>query len=175
MSLGQPGAYAAPPRRTNAWLLWLLGGCGVILIALFILAAIGAAKLGKLVAPVVSSATAGPACAQKLMAVRTAINGYAGDHGGAYPAKLTNLVPKYLPDTTDFSFRLASGQTVTLVYYPPRKDTPPTSVVAEFETGRNSMQIANQRMDFWHYIRLLKDGLIVQDQLQRNVMPNTGP
>jgi hypothetical protein len=60
--------------------------------------------------------------------IATACKLYARDHNGAFPAKLDELVPDYLPDRVDFVSTLSPGESVAYYYYG-GKDTDPANNV----------------------------------------------
>ena len=51
-----------------------------------------------------------------------AINQYAADHEGAFPARLTDLIPKYLPGQGSLACPLSSAGTQSGYRYFPGKD-----------------------------------------------------
>lgn len=168
MQSGGAGYPAPTPVRksggTGCW-VWGLVGCGALLIALVIAAVVGTfavmrSSKGKGLVNTISSATK---CPQQLGMVREALDDYRSDHAGKYPPALHDLIPRYLSDDSALHCG-ESGEEA--VYTPPKPDSPPDAVVISIFTGEMSF-VPQQRSRM--YVRLLRDGSIVTDQVQRTI------
>jgi hypothetical protein len=62
-------------------------------------------------------------------AIATTCKLYAVDHGGAFPSKLDDLVPKYMPDRTLFASTLSPNDPVAYYYYGGKETDPPDNVL----------------------------------------------
>ncbi len=54
---------------------------------------------------------------------------YASDHGGSYPVKLEELVPRYLPDASDFISPLSPKEAIGYDYYSGLDSDPPDKIL----------------------------------------------
>lgn len=97
-----------------------------------------------------------------LVMVRDALQRYMKEHRGAYPETLTALVPKYLADATALTIKKSGGQTEKIHYFRPDTDTLSDEPVASYHISDLTL-IQQQRL----YLRLLKDGRIVTEQVVR--------
>ena len=176
MAGGMPGNYGysgpgnipppppAPVKKSggNGCLIGGLVGCGALLLVL-VVGAIMASRFAKNsggFSDLFKGAAAGPKYAQKLSPVSNALMSYRSDNKGKYPPSLSALVPKYLADKSALS--LDEGK--KMEYTPPTADSKPESPVISIYTGSASL-IQTQSTIF--YVRLLKNGSIVQDQVTR--------
>ncbi len=165
---GQPYPGGAmpqtPPRRANSnCLIAALAGCGLLVIITIVLGIVVAKGAGGFVRDI----AAAPDYKQKLIAVQSALQTYQHDHKGKYPAKLSDLVPNYLPDDSNFSYQVGDVPH-RMEYTPPVKDAPDDAVVAGFQTTQiHVMNFQTQTI----YVHLLKNGRIVQDQIVRQDLP----
>lgn len=159
-----------PPRRAaNGCLIWGLAGCGALVLVMFVAGVIFAKVAGKNggISGLVAGEAAAPLCKEKLLSLQSALTTYRRDHKEQYPAKLADLIPNYLVDESSFSYKDSIGAH-SIEYTPPSKESPEDAVVAGFETG--SYQIASIQKSRI-FVRLLKDGRIVMDQLARQDVP----
>lgn len=170
---GGPGGYGYPAgmpppmpvRRssgTNCLIAGLIG-CGVLVILVVISFYIIGKKFGGFIQNSVSSQRD---CAQSLVGIRTALRDYQTKHNGKYPAKLSDLVPDYLSDRSALT---CNGDPATeTTYTPPKQDAPEETAVVSF-TGPEStmMEVGQSQLSQRVVVRLLKDGRIVSDQMQR--------
>jgi hypothetical protein len=176
MTAGGPGSGSyssgpppAPPRRSNGCLITGLAGCGALILILIIASVFLANGLGKNggLSGLVAGEQAAPGCKEKLASLQTALTTYRRDHKDHYPAKLADLVPNYLVDDSNFSYHDGAGDHA-MEYSPPSAGAPDDAVVAGFETGTfQLMSIQKTRI----YVRLLKNGQIVMEQLTRQNVP----
>ena len=185
MAGGMPGNYGysgpgnipppppAPVKKSgsNGCLIGGLVGCGALLLIIVVGAVIvsrigdsGFQKLAK-------NAMAGPELAKKLVPISGALEGYRSDHGGKYPPSLSVLVPKYLPDKSSIT---VTGEGQKIDYTPPGANANNDSTLVSIKTGDSKMSIMGQTLDQVIYMRLLKDGRIVQDQMQRTELKIKG-
>ena len=173
----QPMQPMPPPVRekrsgANGCLIGGLVGCGVLLL-LFVVGGIFAMNglknskggIGKMM----SNIQAGQEYAPKLVLVGAALERYKNDHGGKYPASLNALVPKYMPDKSAFTPK--SSET-TIDYTPPKPDSKPDAVVLSVTNGEAEISFGASSSRSTLYYRLLKNGNIVQDQVQRVEIPH---
>ena len=165
------GAPAQTTRRRIAGpcLIWGLAGCGGLLLLLIIFIVVISRTFGGQFKKLVNGITAVPSYKERLIGIHSALQAYQHDHKGRYPIRLKDLVPKYLPDDSDFSYHIpSSGETIPIEYTPPGKDAPEDAVVAGFFTGSlDFSSLQTQKL----YVRLLKNGRIVQDQIVRQDLP----
>ncbi len=165
----QPMQQMPPPVRekrsgANGCLIGGLAGCGILLILIVVGGMIGMKSLknskgggiGKMMANISTAQEYAP----KLVKVGAALDRYRDDHGGKYPASLNALVPKYMPDKSAFTAK--TSETV-IEYTPPRPNASPDAIVLSVTNGEIQILTSHSTI----YYRLLKDGRIVQDQLQR--------
>ena len=165
-----------PPVRekrsgSNGCLIGGLIGCGVLLI-LFVVAGmmgVNALKNGKGgIGKMMSNIQAGQEYAPKLVQIGAALDRYKDDHGGKYPASLNALVPNYMPDKAAFTPK--SSET-TIEYTPPKPDSKPDAVVLSVTNGEAEISFGASTSRSTLYYRLLKNGNLVQDQVQRVDIP----
>ena len=163
-----PPMQMPPPMREkrsgpNGCLIGGLAGCGILLIVLVVvgMAGINAAKSGKGgIGKMVTNIMAGEEYVPKMRKVSAALDQYKDDHDGKYPASLSALVPKYMPDKASYT---PDSSETNLDYTPPKPDAKPDTAILSVTNGES--QILTTRTTI--YVRLLKDGSIVQDQVQR--------
>ncbi|HLV79961.1 MAG TPA: hypothetical protein VKT32_06740 [Chthonomonadaceae bacterium] len=179
MAAGMPGGPAGygypagmPARKSSSGcLIWGLVGCGALVILVVILGVIGAYSFSKSsgLQKVMSSAMSAPQCAQRLWYVRQALDSYRKDHKGAYPTTLEALTPHYLQDSSYLSCQ--GGETSAFTYTPPRSDSPADAPVVSYSFGETEfMATTRGQITETTLVRLLKDGRIVSDQVQRTVL-----
>lgn len=70
--------------------------------------------------------------------IATACRAYAVDHGGAFPADLEDLVPKYVPDHSVFECRLSGNVEAGKFEYLGGRDTDPGRNVLFYSTSQNA-------------------------------------
>lgn len=166
----QPGK----PRRSNPW-LWGLIGCGGLLVVGILCIGIlfrsisGNPEFKK----VISGAVSASSCSQSLVSLRASLQSYRNDHDGKYPAKLADLVPKYVRDEAALGCPATGGNLpLPIEYTRPASDAPSDAVVLSVQGGESAVLASSQQT---FYVRLLKDGSIVSDQIVRRqiVAPNT--
>jgi hypothetical protein len=177
MQGGYGGMSPAPVQRSggNSCLVAGLVGCGVLALLAIGLILFGTYqfkdKFGKIASDIKSSM----GCSQSLVTLREALQGYQHDHNDKYPASLDALKPKYLHD--DSALTCGSGETpAKLEYTPPKPDAPEDTPVISVYNGNLNLNFG-QNMQTTIYTRLLKNGHIVRDQVQRTDMgenPSTG-
>jgi hypothetical protein len=61
--------------------------------------------------------------------IATACHLYALDHDNHFPAKLDELIPKYLPDRSTFSSALSPGESLAYEYFGGTENDPPQKVL----------------------------------------------
>lgn len=156
--LGTPGNLPPrPPRRSGSGcLLWGLGGCGVIALLAIIGLIVMARSPG--VQDIARGIGSAGSCHGALTAIATALQEYREANKGKYPPALKALVPKYLPDEAALGCGNVQGE-----YTPPGPNAPDDAAVYTLRTGEGSL-IGSQQI---YYMRLLKDGRIVLDQVTR--------
>lgn len=138
-----------------------MAGCGLLVIGLVIAGSIGFKSLETNKS--IQNFGSGPQMRDNLVTVRDGLQRYTKDHKGAYPETLTALVPKYLADAAALTFKKNDGQIEKLQYFRPAADTPPDEPVASYHVSDFNV-IQEQRI----YLRLLKDGRIVREQVFRS-------
>lgn len=183
---GTPGGMPPTPpplpvRRSanNGCLLWGLAGCGGLLIlGVAFLAYVwwsvskneGAQKLFR-------GVVTAPACGQSLGQVRVALEDYRRTHKGQYPSNLTELVPKYMhPQVMDACGGSVDQLASRTHYTPPKANAPADAPVVSIHMSDSSL-VPTQTQTL--YVRLLKDGRVVLDQVARTELvrpdrPDTG-
>lgn len=154
----QPAKPIRKGRGGSALMVWLLGGCGVIAIIFIVSVAYFTMNVGK----TISDFTAGlPSAEQNLLEIRDALDTYTQEHDGRYPPTLDKIVdPKLLAYTS------AKGTKVYVEYTPPDVHSASDAGVAGFYLGdmMKMRGVVDQRL----YIRLLKNGTLVQEQITRS-------
>ncbi|HZT40610.1 MAG TPA: hypothetical protein VFA07_00405 [Chthonomonadaceae bacterium] len=177
---GGPVGYGYPtgmPARksSSGCLIWGLVGCGalVILLVLFMIFAAYRFSKNSGFQRMMSNAMSAPQCAQRLVYVREALDSYRKDHKGAYPASLSALVPHYLNDDSYLSCQ--GGETSAFVYTPPKSDSPADTPVASYSFGESQfMATTRGQVSQTTIVRLLKDGRVVSDQINRTTFYQAG-
>ncbi|HZP83877.1 MAG TPA: hypothetical protein VFB21_19715 [Chthonomonadaceae bacterium] len=167
--------YSAPVRKsgTSGCMVWGLVGCGALALIFAIGIGIAAYRFSKdpAMRNMISNIQSVRDCAGNLVSLQSALEKYTAAHGGKYPATLSELVPKYLPDkaalTCGGAGSAAGGQGMEVEYARPGPDTPPETPVISFR-GREAALLGQRTMQ---YVRLLKDGRIVMDTVQRQEIP----
>ena len=167
-----PMQQMPPPLRekrggANGCLIGAAVGCGVLILLFVVLAVVGgkmlksgAGSMGGL-GGMVSKMAAAQAYIPKMREISKALDQYKADHDGKYPASLNALVPKYLSDKALFTPRKEEG--LTLDYAPPKPNAAPDTIVISVTGGESEVLTSRTTL----YYRLLKDGSLVQDQIQR--------
>lgn len=164
-----PGGAPLPPKKNSGTgcIIWGLVGCGGLAVVAVILASVFFWKLGQ--NPNVKKFAGGigamVTCSDSLVNVRSGLEKYLRDHNGKYPSTLSALVPKYLPDENALGCSAGSDSpSLPMVYTPPTPDSPEDAIVISVRTSEMSfVSTQNQVL----YVRLLKDGRIVNDQVVR--------
>ena len=164
-----PSAQYAPTppvqkkRGSGVW-VWLLGGCGLLAVLVILAGAYALKSVGDQIgkSDLVKNAASLPTAHRNLAEIRAALTEYTASHGGQYPASLNQVVDESL-----LSYTTADGKTVKVEYAPPVKGAPEDTAVAGFYVGQMSMNIGKQGMQQRTYIRLLKDGSLVNEQITR--------
>jgi hypothetical protein len=184
MAAEGPGYYGAPQRpgvvgakksSENGCLIWGLAGCGICLLlgVIFIVALANAAsKSNSGFGGVIKNTVSAQVCGQSINSVSVAIAAYRTDHKGKYPAKLTDLVPDYLAD----SATVDCGGTVKelgdkLIYHVPSPKAPDDTMMVEINMGEASFGNIQTTLS---YVRILKSGEVVVDQVTRQKVRGTG-
>ena len=146
----------------SAALVWLLGCAGLFAIVFIV----GIAYFTMNVGSTISSSTRSlPGAQQKLEEIRAALDTYTAAHQGQYPASLDKIV-----DANALVYTSKTGEKVHVEYTPPTAASPQDAGVAGFYLG--DMMKFQQLMDQKLYIRLLKNGVIVQEQITRSPLPD---
>lgn len=170
---GLPGGAGAPPpvpvtrSNNNGCLLWGLAGCGAL-----ILLGIGAIVLmgwyvsrNPEVKNLTRNITTAPGCSQSLGQISQALHAYRRDHKGKYPAKLEDLVPKYMDaQVTDGCGGALSEMGERLQYTPAASTAQGDAPIVSVHLGNTSVLPTQQQT---LYVRLLQDGRVVMDQVTR--------
>jgi hypothetical protein len=117
------------------------------------------------------SAFSAPQCGQSLGQVRVALEDYRRANKGQYPEDLSALVPNYMhPDILDACGGDVKQLGNRLQYFPPKATTPPDAPVVSIHFGDSSI-VPTQVQTL--YVRLLKDGRVVLDQVARTeILPS---
>ncbi len=156
-----------PQRSASSnCLLGLLGGCGALVLVLIIGALIAMPRIKRSLSSIAKVGSATPTCVQKLQGLGSALDQYSSKHKGAYPDKLTQLVPNYLPDASALQYVEKPGAPVqTVTYYKPPANAAPQFVVARFLTGHFDINIGPAKQSQTLYIVLMKDGELYQQTM----------
>lgn len=158
-------AQGKPVRKGkggSAALVWLLGCAGLFALIFIVGIAYVTLNMGSTIS---NSTRALPGAQQNLEEIRAALDTYTAAHQGQYPPSLDKIVD---PDTLVYTSK--TGETVHVEYTPPNANSTPDAGVAGFYLG--DMIKFQQIMDQKLYIRLLKNGSIVQEQITRTPLPN---
>lgn len=183
MAGGMPGGPAGygypagmPARKSNSGcLIWGLVGCGALIILAIIAGIFGVYSFSKssAIQKMMSSAMTAPQCARRLWYVGGALDSYRKDHKGSYPTSLSALVPHYLQDNSYLSCQ--GGLTAAFEYTPPKADSPPDAPVISYSFGELQFMATTQgQVSQTTVVRLLKDGRIVTDQINRTTYYHAG-
>jgi hypothetical protein len=168
--------YSAPVRKSgpSGCMVWGLVGCGALALIFAIGIGVAAYRFSKdpAMRNMISNIQSVRDCAGNLVTLQSALEKYKAAHQGKYPAALSALVPKYLPDKADLTCgggTAATGgsQESKAEYTPPGPGAPPDTPVVSF--GGKEAVILGQKS--FQYVRLLKDGRIVMDTVQRQEIP----
>jgi hypothetical protein len=168
---GPPG-MPLPPKK-EAW-PWVMVGCGaLIMLGLAATTFLGVRSVTG-TAGGAGSRAARAGCTQKLMQISGGLQAYAADHGGAFPAELSALIPAYVPHYTVFvcpgdrsgtAERLRGGKLTntnsSYEYLPGRDTSLPGRFVLAFDRstenhGRRGFNVlwANGCIEWWEASRL---------------------
>lgn len=144
-------------------LVWGLVGCGVLMIAAA--AGLFIAVRGPL-RGVLNGGSEAQNCSNQMETVQTALSQYQNDHDGKLPAKLQALVPKYLADAAELTCGKEAGSAAPrkVEYTPPGPESPPDAPVISLKISRQTI-LGQQTTTV--YLRALKDGSLVYDQVIR--------
>ena len=119
-----------------------------------------------------SNTVATQSCGQNLVVIRAALNRYRAEHAGKYPPALAALTSKYLPDRSATTCGSEGFQTE---YTPPKPNAPADAPIVSFSGSEATiMSVRQMSMSQRIYVRLLKDGRIVVDQVQRTEQSQEG-
>lgn len=154
----QPAKPIRKGRGGSALMVWLLGGCGVIAIIFIVSVAYFTMNVGK----TISDSTAGlPSAEQNLLEIRDVLDTYTQEHDGHYPPTLDKIV-----DSKLLVYTSSKGAKVYVEYTPPDYHSASDAGVAGFYLGdmMKMRGVVDQRL----YIRLLKNGTLVQEQITRS-------
>ncbi len=161
---GVPPPLPIKPQRsasTNC-LLGLLGGCGTLVVIIIVAAVIMMPRIKKSISGIAQVGDATPTCVQKLQGIGSALQSYAKKHKGAYPDKLNQLVPDYLPDASSLQYADKPGASPqTVQYFKPAPNASASAVVARFNTGHFDLNFGTRQSQNL-YIVLTKDGSLYQ-------------
>jgi hypothetical protein len=113
---------------------------------------------------VMKGQVAGQQCGQTLTDVRRALSKYRDDHHSNYPASLNELSPKYLAAGADSCAGSGASQAIAPEFTPPGPNSPDDAPVVSYEISVGDWM---GPMQMRTYIRLLKNDMIVQDQVTR--------
>jgi hypothetical protein len=177
MAQGDPGYYGAPrgggvvPAKKsaeNGCLIWGLAGCGLVLLIGVIGVMTAFSKLSKGegggLGGVMKNSISAQSCGQSMETVSAALEAYQVANKGKYPAKLADLVPKYLTDdATEICGGKVSELGKKLMYRVPQPKDADDAVVVEVFTGKSDFMMTSTT----NYVRILKDGQVVVDQVTR--------
>src|SRR5579883_80600 len=138
----------APPRRSSSsnCLIAALIGCGSLVIVGILAVVFGGYALSKspAVQQAIKSAGAISTCGPKLAQIGSALQSYRNDHEGKYPAKLSALTPKYLPDESAFNCSAPDGAAGATTYTPPGKNAPEDAPVVTIEMPERTLFATGQ-------------------------------
>jgi hypothetical protein len=179
MQGGVSGGYTPPvPMRrsnTSSCLIWGLVGCGALVVIGVVFGVVFVSRASKsgFMKDMMGSMQAMPECSRKLAGVKTALDSYESDHKGKYPGSLNDLIPKYLPDKSDLTCGSTAGSAITAEYAPPKSNTAADAPVVSFYTGTTNISFGRSQ-SITYYVRLLRNGRIVMDQIQRTDLSQAG-
>lgn len=160
-----PPPPPAPRSGNSSCLSWGLGGCGLVVILVSILGAVMFNRFAKDkgAQQFFNSMQSAQSCVGNLNMLRAALQNYQADHKGKYPATLSTLIPKYLPNSS--ALTCGTANTMTLEYTPPRLNAPSDSPVVSFRSAEAVLFGKSRQVTIY---RMLKDGRIVLDNIQRS-------
>jgi hypothetical protein len=173
---GQPGG--APVRKSggSGCLVWGLGGCGALVVLAVLFSAFGLWQVSRNPGwkKMLSNATATQRCGPNLVTIRSALQAYQKAHAGHYPPTLETLTPQYLPDNSTLACTKSDGEALKAEYTPPKPNAPADASVVSFcGSDATVMSFQSTSVSQRVCVRLLKDGHIVSDQIQRTVLPDS--
>ncbi len=146
----------------SAALVWLLGCAGLFAVVFIV----GIAYFTMNVGNTISSSTRSlPTAQQNLEEIRAALDTYTAAHQGQYPPTLDKIV-----DADALVYTTPKGVKVHVEYTPPNENSAPDAGVAGFYLA--DIMKFQQLMEQKSYIRLLKNGVIVQEQITRSPLPD---
>jgi hypothetical protein len=173
---GQPGGTPVRKSGGSGCLVWGLGGCGALVVLIMLLGAFGMWQFSRNPGfqKMISNATATQRCGPNLVTIRSALQAYQKAHQGHYPPTLETLTPRYLSDSSTLVCTASDGEALKVDYTPPKPNAPSDASVVSFcGSDATVMSFRNTSVSQRICVRLLKDGHIVSDQVQRTVLPES--
>ncbi len=177
--VGSPGGgygAGAPIRKSGGGCLpWALGGCGLLVVIVVVIGVAGVMRIARdpNFRKAINSAASAPQCGQNLQSVRDGLEAYRNAHGGKYPPMLAALSPKYLTDPSLLVCGSQGGERMKTEYTPPKSDSSADAPIVSYVGGETTLLAG--KMTRIGSIRLLRDGRIVSDQVQRmEIVPRGG-
>ena len=172
----QPPPVREKRSGANGCLIGGLAGCGILIVLVVIGSVLAMntlknSKGGGGIGKFMSSIQTGQEFTPKLTKVGAALTQYKEAHDGKYPASLNALIPKYLPNKSDFT---PTSNETTIEYTPPKPDAKPDAIVLSVTNGEANISFGAASSRSTLYYRLLKDGSLVQDQVQRVTISGKG-
>jgi hypothetical protein len=154
----QPPTYGYPPPKKSSPWMWIGITCGavallgILCIVGFTIYAMKSPQTRQIIDQSMAAGQRMPIIQQRLEAVGQALVKYAKANNGEYPAKLDELVPKYMGNKSELTYPTDSGDQ-PFIYTKPKATDPGTTCVIEVSIPMGAI---NMRL------RLLKDGTVSQ-------------
>ena len=159
-----PGKPVRKKRGGSAALVFLLGGCGVLALVFIVAVSYFAMNLGS----TISNSTSGlPNAQHNLEQIRGALDDYTKAHEGRYPPSLDEIV-----EADALVYTSKKGEKVHVEYTRPTENSASDAGVAGFFLS--DMMKYGQLVEQKLYVRLLKNGSVVQEQITRSPLPGQG-
>ncbi len=170
MNPGQPFGAPPPlpirPQRSAGTNCLIAGGvgCAILILIMIIVTVVALSKTPHLMSTFSNLGNGTVACKQKLTEIDVALTRYEQKHNGKYPAKLSELVPDYLPDSSALTYQASpSTPKQTVVYSPPSKGQTGQVVVAKYLVGTIDLSALGQKQEIFEC--LTNSHTIVQQQV----------
>jgi len=172
---GGPQQYAyqgPPPKKSGAgcW-LWGLLGCFGVLIVCGVLGFLAFRSVTKTFGGAMQGGMQIAAASKNLQVINTAVKSFQRDHG-AYPVRLSQLVPNYLPSASVLHTAADPNPNpnhVSYTYVQPTSSTP-QNVPYLSTSVTYSMTISTQTVTQTTVMKMALDGFVTQQQSQTQTM-----
>lgn len=178
MNPGQPFGAPPPlpirPQRSAGTNCLIAGGvgCAILILISIIMVAVVFSKAPHLMSTFSTLGNGSVACKQKLTEIDVALTRYEEKHSGKYPAKLSELVPDYLPDSSALTYQASpTSPKQTVVYTPVSKGQTGDVVVAKYLVGTIDLTAIGQKQEIFEC--LTNTHKLVQQQVVDTQTPGS--